>query len=311
MCLTENLVNMLNFKKLAENILEDLMNNGAISDILLKTKIFAFKRGDNELLSWISKELNGYEDETPPKYRILNCGLKVDVGVPYFGPNCIDFPIDMIENDNVRNRLSNITFTLPITEIENLCNDTEKDGRIKTKVPVFAYPFLSKYINGVIQDAYQYTTKAAVLQIITSVKSVLIDFLLKISNEEDIDFNSFIKTEPNMITIKNANIVNTGSGDVNAQGSTTIIGDNNTISKDTKQELLRILSEIDKMAAARSNSDYEEVSKDIKTELQKEKPEKKFLKRCFQLIPSFLTSVAASVAGNGLTELVSSALILL
>lgn len=58
---------MLNFKKLAENILEDLMNNGAISDILLKTKIFAFKRGDNELLSWISKELNGYEDETPPK----------------------------------------------------------------------------------------------------------------------------------------------------------------------------------------------------------------------------------------------------
>ena len=30
---------MLNYKELAENILSDVMNNGSISDILLKTKI--------------------------------------------------------------------------------------------------------------------------------------------------------------------------------------------------------------------------------------------------------------------------------
>ena len=200
---------------------------------------------------------------------------------------------------------------MPITEIENLCKNAEEDGIIERKVPVFTYPYIARFINGDIQDAYQYTTKGAVLQILVSVKSVLIDFLLKVSNEEDINFNSFIKTNPNMITINNAGIVNTGSGDVNAQGSTNVIGNNNTISADNKQELLRILAEIDKIAATQSCSDYEEVSNDIKAELQKDEPEKKLLKRCFQLIPSFLSGVAASVTGEGLTQLIKSALAIL
>ena len=72
---------MIDCKKLAENILMDLMNNGSISDILLKTKIYASKRGDGELLAWVTKELGGYE-EKPPTYRILNSGLKVVVFVP-------------------------------------------------------------------------------------------------------------------------------------------------------------------------------------------------------------------------------------
>jgi hypothetical protein len=301
---------MLNFKELAENILTDLMNNGSLSDILLKTKIFATKRGDNELISWISKELDGYGSEKPPKYRILNCGLTVDVFIPLRGTTCIDFPIDRINDDTIRNRLSSIAFLNPITEIENLCKDDSNYGLVKMKVPVDVYPFMSRFINGQIQDVYQYVTTAAVLQILTSVKSLLIDFLLKVSDEEQINFNSFIQTKPNMITI-NAGIVNTGNGDVNAQGSTNVVGDNNIISEDNKQELLRILAEIDRIAASQSNSEYEEVSKDIKSELQKEKPEKKYLKRCFQLIPSFLIDVAASVSGNGLTQLIKSALDLL
>lgn len=301
---------MLNFKELVENILTDLMNNGSLSDILLKTKIFATKRGDNELISWISKELDGYGSEKPPKYRILNCGLTVDVFIPLRGTTCIDFPIDRINDDTIRNRLSSIAFLNPITEIENLCKDDSNYGLVKMKVPVDVYPFMSRFINGQIQDVYQYVTTAAVLQILTSVKSLLIDFLLKVSDEEQINFNSFIQTKPNMITI-NAGIVNTGSGDVNAQGSTIVVGDNNIISEDNKQELLRILAEIDRIAASQSNSEYEEVSKDIKSELQKEKPEKKYLKRCFQLIPSFLIDVAASVSGNGLTQLIKSALDLL
>ena len=53
------------------------MNNRSISDILLKLKIFASKRGDEDLLDWAYKELNGYGDyDVPPKYRIINSGLK-------------------------------------------------------------------------------------------------------------------------------------------------------------------------------------------------------------------------------------------
>ena len=300
---------MLNFKELAENILTDLMNNGSISDILLKTKIFAFKRGDKELLEWVSKELNGYEDEKPPKYRILNCGLKVDVFVPFRGTARVDFPIDMIEDENVRNRLSNLPFHMSISEIDNLCKDASNDGMIRMKVPVCVYHFLSEFINGDIQDSYQYTTTAAVSQILVAVKSVLIDFLLKVSNEEDINFNKFIKTNPQMITINNnSGIVNTGSGDINAQGANVVTGNNNLISLENKQELLRILENIDNIAAAQPNTDYEEVSKDIKAELQKKQPDKKVLKRCFSAIPTFLAGVASSATGNGVTELIKAAL---
>ena len=302
---------MLNFKELAENILTDLMNNGSMSDILLKTKIFASKRGDKELLEWVTHELEGYE-EKPPKYRILNSGLRVVVHVPYQGIARLDFPVDMIENDDARERLSNIPFFSPIGEIENLCNNTDGDGRISMKVPVFAYRYMSGFINGDIQDAYQYTTPAAVSQILVSVKSVLIDFLLKVSNEEDINFNNFIKTIPQMITINNSGIMNTGSGEVNAEGATIVNGDNNIICADIKEELLKILAEIDKIAAAvLPNTDYEETVKDIKAELQKDKPQKNMLRRFFSAIPTFLSGVGASIVANQLTPLVSSALALL
>lgn len=302
---------MLNFKELAENILTDLLNNGSISDILLKTKIFASKKGDVGLLEWVTRELEGYENK-PPKYRILNSGLKVDVYIPFRGTARVDFPIEMIDDESVRNRLSNLPFHMPIAELEILCRESSNDGMIKMKVHVYAYQFMKEFINGDIQDAYQYTTTAAVSQILVSVKSILIDYLLKISNEEDINFNNFIKTNQQMITINNSGIVNTGSGDINAQGATVVTGDNNTIGADNKAELLRILAEIDKIAAAsQPNPDYEEVVKDIKAELHKEQPAKNYLKRCFQAIPSFLMGVASSAAGNGLTTLIKSALALL
>lgn len=304
----------MDYKELAENILSDIMNNRPLAEILLKTKIFASKRGDNELLGWVTKELEGYGDEMPPKYRFVSSGLKVIVYIPYVRTDSVDFPIDMIEDENVSNRLSKWGFQNPISEIENLCKNSEKDGRISTKVPVFIYQYLDKFINGDIQDAYQYTTPAAVSQILVSVKSVLIDFLLEVSKEEDIDYNTFIKNNPNMgnrITI-NAGIVNTGSGSVNAQGATTVVGSNNEINVENKNELLRIIKEIDKIAAeAGPITDYEEVSKDIKDELKKDKPANNFLKRCFQLIPSFLTGLSASVVANQLNPLITAALALL
>ena len=103
----------MNYKDLVENILSDIMGNGSISDILLKAKIYASKKGDNDLLAWISKELNGYEGISAPKYRILPSGLKVDVFVPFRGTSRIDFPAEMIKDKEVRERLSDFRFNNP------------------------------------------------------------------------------------------------------------------------------------------------------------------------------------------------------
>lgn len=272
---------MIDYKSFAENVLSDLMGNGSISDILLKMKIFASKRNDKDLLHWVSKELNGYEDEKPPKYRILNSGCKVDVFVPFRGNARVDFPVEMIESKSVRERLSSLAFHTPIAEIENLCREAEKDGTISMKVPVYAYQFMTSFINGDIQDAYQYTTTAAVSQILVAVKSVLIDFLLKVGEEENVDFNTFIKDNPQMSnTTIIAGIVNTGNGTVNAEGSTNIVGDNNIINAENKKQILEILSEIDKIVSGtQPNDEYQECSNDIKKEMEKEKPAKNFVKR--------------------------------
>lgn len=304
---------MLSYKELAETVLSDLMNNRSVSDVLLKMKILASVRNDDELLSWVTKELNGYGEETPPKYRILNSGVKIKVFVPFRGEFWIEFHAEMVEDERVRERLIHIPFHQSIGEIESLCKASDDEGTINMHVPVYAYSFMSKFINGDIQDAYQYSTKAAVTQIVISVKSILIDFLLKVNNEEDIDFNTFIKTIPQMSNVTiNAGVVNTGNGIVNAQGSTNVVGDNNCVNSSDKAELLRILSEIDKIAASVApNPEYEDVSKDIRMELHKEAPAKNFLKRCFQAIPSILTGVSTGVVANGLSPLITAALSLL
>lgn len=304
---------MMNYKDLAENILSDIMSNGSISDILLKAKIFASKKGDNDLLTWVSNELNGYEGISAPKYRILPLGLKVDVFVPFRGTSRIDFPAEMIKNKEVRERLSDLHFNNPIAEIEGLCKSTSDDANLYSKVHAYAFQFMAEFINGDIQGAYQVVTKASVSQILVAVKSVLIDFFLKISGEEDIDFSTFVKNNPNMtpnIQI-NTGIVNNGNGVINASGSTNIIGDNNVANVNNKEELLGILAEIDKLVKTQQNTEYNEVTNDIRDELQKEAPSKSYLKRCFQAIPSILAGVGTGVVANGITPLVQAAVALL
>lgn len=301
---------MIDFKQLAENILEDLMGETPISDILLKTKIFAAKRNDSDLIKWVSQELEGYND-APPQYRILNAGLKVDVFVPFRGTARIDFPTDVIKRKDIRERLSHMPFHNPITEIENLCSNENESTTIQMRIPVAVYGVLNKNLNGEIQNSYQYVSKAAVQQIVVTVKSLLIDYLLKISKDEDIDFNSFVKTKATMITHNNitAGIVNMGDGTIHAEGATTVVGDNNTINNEQMKSLHAIIESIDRLTEGLPDRhDYDEVSTEIKEELKKDNPSKGFLKRCFQAIPTILGSLSSDIIAYQLQPYISSAL---
>lgn len=57
-------------KQLAESILSDITSDASIAIILLKSKVFAAKNNDKELLEWVELELKGYE-QNPPEYRII------------------------------------------------------------------------------------------------------------------------------------------------------------------------------------------------------------------------------------------------
>lgn len=300
---------MFKLKKLAENILEDLMDNAPISDILLKVKIFASQKGDQELLSWASKELGGYED-TPPSYRIITCGVKVEVFVPFRGTNLIEFPPELIKDEKIRNRLSKLPFHNSVTELEELSKTSDDNSlTLQTRLPIGIYSYITPFINGHIQDAYQYVTKATAKQVVVTVKSLLIDYLLKISNEENIDFNTFIKINNMVANNITAGIVNIGSGTVNAQGSVNTVGEDICISLDNKQNLLKIIEQLDSISAQLvDKEEYNSITNDIKEEIEKPQPSKTFLKRCFQAIPMLFASVSSDIIANEVTPLIQNAL---
>lgn len=301
------------FKQLAENVLQDLMGNASITDVLLKTKIFASLRGDTELLAWINKELNGYETDLP-NYRILSAGIKIQVFKPFQGYFSMNFNLSLIQNDSIREIMSKMPFYGKLGELEEMVIGDDGDGIIARDLPLVGYGQIAKYINGDIQQAQQYVSIAAVKQIVVSVKSILIDFLLRFNEEESIDFNTFIKSQTTMVTNNiTAAIVNTGNGSIDASNTTSIIGDSNnvTLTIRCQKELLDIMDKIDQIASELKDDKYSDISMDIRNELNDPSPSKKFLTRCFQAIPSVITGISTGVVANEVTPLIEKALNLL
>lgn len=306
---------MKDIKVLAEDILQGLMGDSHISDILLRTKIFANMKGDKQLGEWVQHELEGYEDQ-PPSYRILDAAVKVDVFVPFRGTARIKFPIDVIKEEKVRERFSKMPFHNSISEIESMTTE-DGNGTLQCQLPAMVCHFISPFLNGDIQDAFQYVSKAAAHQIVVSVKSILIDYLLKIRESEDIDFLTFLNNQNNKTIMVNnttnnynAAIINTGDGTVNAQGSTNVVGNDNNTGVNAKVQLNEILSKIEKLIAQVENKDLHEAVSDARNMLNsEEKPTG--LKYCLKAISNYVASIGAGVIANGLTPLVKDAMALL
>lgn len=301
----------MDFKQLAENILNDLMGNTSITDVLLKTKIFASLRNDVELLSWINKELNGYETEVP-SYRNLTAGIKIQIFKPFQGYFSMNFNLSLIQNDSIRDIMSKMPFYSKLGELEDMVSGDDGDGIIARDLPLVGYGQIAKYIYGDIQQAQQYVSKAAVKQIVVSVKSILIDYLLKFNEEETIDFISFAKSQPTMVTNNiTAAIVNTGNGSIDASNSTNVVGDSNNITISSQKELLDIIDKLDLIALEMKDEKYSEISMDIRSELNSPSPSKKFLTRCFQAIPSVISGISTGIIANEITPLIEKALSLI
>lgn len=300
-----------NIKKLAESILSDITTDVSIANILLKTKVFAAKMNDSELLKWIELELNGYE-ENPPEYRNIDAGVKVDIHRGFQEVLGFIYPIDIIKDDKIRKRLSHIPVSNAITEIEEMCKGDD-NGSIHVEIPTWIwYHHMGHCISGDIQRAYQYGSLSAIRNILISVKSLLIDYFLKISDNEELQFASLIKKESVAnVTNITAGVINTGAGSVTAGDITTVMGNSNTINPQTTDELQKIIQKIDEIMKSHDDEEYKELSADVAFELKKEVPSRKNLKRCFQAIRGMVNGIASGVIANQVTPYITEALALL
>lgn len=303
---------MIDLKKQIESIIEDLGNDEAISKILLKAQTIAFYLKDNTFANWIKAEQNGYKNtQHLPDYRRIRCTIQVDVSIPYRGTVYgIDFPIDAIENEIIREELSYMGFCDPISMIELMGNDQEND-MLKMNASAYTYRYIKKnFPDGNIEGVHKITNTSSAKAIVDSVKSKLLEFFLIIEEQIDLNINFDVMANKEKIqnivnqTI-NAGVVNAGNGRISISSSEIIGGNQNvTISSTNKKELIDIIDRIEEINKKYNNEDLANEIIEIKDDLAKPNQNPKFIKRAFNA----MKGIAIGIMANELTPIIDKGL---
>ncbi|WP_289765862.1 hypothetical protein [Bacteroides acidifaciens] len=303
---------MNSLKQIAENILSDIMNDVPVANVLLKAKIFATKKGDQELLNWLNQEINGYE-ENLPSYRKLTSGVKIDIHRGFQMVSNFPYPIEMIKDKAIQERLRIFPIHNPISEVEELCKSDSDSLHMDIPVNIWFY-HMGHCISGNIQRAYQHTNISGIKNIIVSVKTLIIDYMLKYGENDNIDFETIIKSNKQEIvmnkTTYNAAIVNTGTGSINATNTINVVGNNNTITPSKKKELIQIINEIKNLIPS-DDADFKEIIFEIDSELSQSAPRTNIIKRGLQAMKGLAQGITAGVIANNLPNLIATGLALL
>ena len=308
------IIDYMNTKLLIENIIEDLVNDASISKIMLKAQAIAYALDNDDFQQWVYKEQNGYNSaKEVPEYRKVDSGLVVSASLS-FGriANNYPLPIDIIADKSVRDYLKVVKLMQPIAIIENFLNDSDTSS-MYFEVPGFLWKDIETCLNGGnVLSAKQIVPVASFRSVVEKLKSQLLHFFLELSKQIDIDFN--VLTSKEKITgIMNqtfyAGIVNTGSGDVHANNATIVGGTNNNVSLTPllKEQIETILQQIEtiKSDISADEHDIAEVIMDIRNELEKLSPCKRFVKNSLQALKSFGRIIAEKSIECGLNNILS------
>lgn len=304
----------MNTKLLIENIIEDLVNDASISKIMLKAQAIAYALGNDDFQQWVYNEQNGYNSaKEVPEYRKVDSGLVVSASLSYGRiANNYPLPIDIIADKSVRDYLKVVKLMQPIAIIENFLNDSDTSS-LYFEVPGFLWKDIETCLNdGNVLSAKQIVPVASFRSVVEKLKSQLLHFFLELSKQIDIDFN-VLTNKDKIASIMNqtfyAGIVNTGSGDVHANNATIVGGTNNNVSITPllKEQIETILQQIEtiKSDISADEHDIAEVIMDIRNELEKLSPCKRFVKNSLQALKSFGRIIAEKSIECGLNNILS------
>ena len=231
------------------NIINELINELAdksshLTDVLIKTKILAFQLKNQKLITWLDNELNGYKNEDLPEYRKLACQI---IGTLSNGFHRVkNFPIPLFGiDDKLRDEMLKVNLTQSVSTLDDFVHSS-KSRKMVMNIPPEMYSYLSEGLdNGfVIEYARREIDKSQVLQVLTSVRTKLLDFLLML-NEELGEGNDIISLSKGELKEKVATIF---SSSVFGDNTTIIVGNNNTqtvtnINQGNFEALKRLLKE--------------------------------------------------------------------
>lgn len=238
-------------KQIDEIINELIDSEKSITSALLKTKVLASKLKNFELLNWTNNELSGYlniESEALPKYRISGCNIIGSYLSGNYKVNNQAIPTKGLPK-KAEELISNFYFHQGIATLEAMekeSNSGQIEQLFPSEIQTLIENNLKKKGNPFIQiiKVKKVASIRVITQILSVVRSKLLDFMLKINEEfESVTNIEELKTENEKITfIMNQTIINT-----NGDGNTVNTGDSNNfeikikIQKGDKNELEKTL----------------------------------------------------------------------
>lgn len=304
----------MEIKNLIESIIYSLTNGDDISNIMLKTQAVAYYLANEDFKRWVNLEQNGYgENDNIPEYRKIVCGVKIKVFVPFKGEQIISIPINSIPNKEINKHLYFIGIKQSLKEIESLISLKCENHHFHTKLSASIFGFFKPVLRPdvSVQDAWQYAEISSLEKIIDNVKSLLLNFFLKLDNEIDLNkLDNTQKINTIMNQTINAGIINTGSGHIEVNNSTVIGGSESVITMDSdlKRQIESVLKQIEEIKGhiAEDEADIAKYIFDIRQELNKERPSGMIIKTSLRALKSFGTIVTSKVIELGLDKLISA-----
>lgn len=181
--------------KLVESIVEILSSEKPnLTDALIKTKVVLHRLGEKQLVEWVNSELDGYGDGSAiPDYRIVGSMVKANIMNAGYSANDVDVPVYHLKNE-MRESLETSVFRQGIAAIEDLAK-TDLDS-VQRPISHALYGLLSeKFASGYkVQSAWCEIPKYSLIQILTQVRSRLLDFILELSEKvSDTDDSTDLK----------------------------------------------------------------------------------------------------------------------
>ena len=205
----------------------------SLENALIKAQVLAYQLGESELRSWVDAELRGYPDGTDlPPYRVIPISVRGVITNGYYRYNDQGIPLAHLDK-GLREKLETSRLTQSVAVIQHWA---DKDNLSVTIAPEL-YPTLRKGLDGDywVESAWGKHSAGAMLQVLVEIRSRLLDFTLRISDQLPPDLKAsdmkeasqgagISETFRNAVFGDNTTIV-VGSGTIHSVSNTVIRND--------------------------------------------------------------------------------------
>lgn len=170
---------------LLQEIIDGCVNHSlSLNETLMKCKILAYRLKNEELKSWVNNEINGYDNKDCfPSYRIIPAHSKGNFQYPTYVVNNLNIPSVAISK-KYREYVDTCYMSRGVSTLEHLLNNSTSDLLTADwDHNLIVLEGRKIYKNAYCLNAWQEIPVSAITEILEKVRSIILDFCLKIEQE--------------------------------------------------------------------------------------------------------------------------------